>query len=250
MRLFCTLFSLGLAVIPLSASEIEQRRAEETGKKYKVYETAKGEVYKDATVTKVTDAGITVMHAEGVARLRYEDLSAEQQKEFGITKEGAQAVYAKERKAAAAYEAQVAAIQKKRQEERQKALETHQALVAQQTAELQELERLEAERLAAQPVQAPQAQADTTIVSVLEVPEFPVIRGTNNEVFRPILRYSGPQRNTYYRNSTYTYPVYRGGTYGYPSRGAYYHPGYHHGYPAPRAHCPTYHRPSINITIK
>ena len=58
MKLFCTLFSLGLAAMPLSASDVEQRRAEEIGKTYKVYGANNAQVYRDVTVTKITDAGI------------------------------------------------------------------------------------------------------------------------------------------------------------------------------------------------
>ncbi|MDX1679160.1 MAG: hypothetical protein R3242_00390 [Akkermansiaceae bacterium] len=225
MKLLCTLFSFGLAVIPLSASEvIDARRAEETGKKYEVYETGDGQVFRDVQITRITDGGISIIHAEGSARLRYESLSAEARKKFGITKEGAEAIYAKERKAKASYQAKIAAIQKKRQEERQKA---HEEMLAKQEAAI-----LEAERSEAQKTQQPQGK--TTIVSALEVPHFPIIRGSDQEVFYPIQRDSHFQRNRYYRSGGTIYygspGGYRGGSYGYPCRSYPSGGGYHHGH--------------------
>lgn len=231
MKWVCALLPLGLAVMPVSASDVEQRRAEETGKNYEVYETSDGQVYRDVTVTNITDAGISIRHAEGSVRLRFERLSTAQRARFGITKQGAEAMYAKEMKARAAYEAQVAAKEQERQaeqqiaeQERQKAEEAKKELLAQQATA-----RLEAERLKAQPVTGPQDTA--SIVSVLELPGFPVIRGSDNQMLRPIQSTSRPQRSRYHSSSSYTYPAYYGGTYVYPTYPSY--PG-----------CGGYYRPS------
>jgi len=221
MKALRTLILLGTTVLPLCAGDVAQNRAEEIGKTYKVFGANNAQVYRNVTVTNITDAGITIQHADGLARLRYDHLSAEQREKFGITREDAEAIYAEEMKAQAAYEAQVAAIQKERQAAQQKA---HEALLAKQAAALLEAQRMEAERLKAQP-QA--TQNATSIVSVLEVPHFPVIRGYNNEILYPIQNSSRPHRRSYSGSNSYTYPVYRGGTYGYPVRygGSHCYPG-------------------------
>lgn len=241
MKLLCTLFSLGLAVMPAvasNASDVAQNRAEEIGKTYRIYGPMNGQVYRDATVTKITDAGVTIRHAEGIARLDFDSLSPKQREKFGITREVAEAIYAKEEQAQAAYEAQVAAKQKEWQAERQKA---HEALVAKQTAARLEAERLRAERLKARKAAEPEEKA--SIVSVLEVPTFPIIRDYDNEILRPIQASSRSYRSRHYSSSyshpvryrsyggSYGYPVRYGGSYGthcYPGRGAYHH-GHHRG---------------------
>jgi hypothetical protein len=220
MKKLCGVFFFGFAVISASADDIEKRRAEETGKKYKEYETVSGQVYRDVTITKITDAGISITHADGLARLRFEHLKPEQRKEFGITQEGAEAIYTKEMKEKAAYEAEVAAKQK----EQQKA---HEELLAKETVAILEAERLAAER-------AQKQQVATKIESSLEIPGFPNIRGSDNAVLYPTQRYSPSQRAVYYGSGGYVYP----GSYG----------GY---YPPTRPSRPTNQRNSIfSITIK
>lgn len=224
MKLLCTLLVLGLAAMPAGASDagdIEQRRAEETGRSYKVFKTRLGWTYRDVTVTQITDAGISIIHADGSARLGFDRLTPEQREQFGITEEGAEARVALEEKAQAAYEAHLAAKQKEWREQRQKA---QAELLARQTAA-----RLEAERLKAQPVTEP--QDTTSIVSVLEVPRFPIIKGPGNQILRPIASDSRPAMRTSSRSSSY-HPVYYGGTYyhpGYPGCGATYRPSQHRG---------------------
>jgi hypothetical protein len=226
-KLFCVFF-LGFAVISASANDIEKRRAEETGKKYKEYETVSGQIYRDVTITKITDAGISITHADGLARLRFEHLKPEQRKDFGITQEGAEAIYAKEMKAQAAYETEVAAKQK----EQQKA---HEERLAKETVALLEAERLAAER-------AQKQQVATKIESTVEIPGFPTIRGSDNAVLYPSQRYTPSQRSIYYGSGGYVYPG---------SNGGYYNPGHHHHYTPSRPSCPTNHRNSIfSITIK
>lgn len=227
MKLPCALLALGLALMPAGASEIEARRAEEIGKTHKVYETGDGRVYRDVTVTSITDAGISIRHAEGTARLGFERLSAEQREQFGITREGAAALLARERNARAAYEAHLAAKQKEWQEKQQQAREE---LLARQAAA-----RLEAQR-------EPEAREATSIVSVLEVPRFPIIRGSDNQILYPIQSDSRPRGRTYSGSSRY-YPIYAGG---FPCYGAGYHPGHSRGYSG----WLSYRRGNFTITTK
>jgi hypothetical protein len=229
MKKLCSVLFLGFAVISASAEDVEKRRAEETGKKYKEYTTLEGRVYKDVTITKITDAGISISHADGLARLRFEHLTPEQRKNFGITQEGSEAIYAKEMKAQAAYEMEVAAKQK----EQQKAKEE---LLAKQTVALLEAERLMAER-------AQNQQATTKIESTLEIPGLPHVRGSNNSVLYPTHRYS-PSQRAIYHGGGYVYPGSYGGYYN-PTNGGYYYPY------APSNHCtPTQRNSIFHFTIK
>lgn len=230
MKTLCSLLFLGFAVISASADEIEKRRAEETGKKYKEYTTLEGRVYKDVTITAINDAGISITHADGLARLRFEHLTPEQRKDFGITKEGSTAIYTEEMKAQAAYEAKVDAELKAQQKAREE------LLAKQETA------RLEAELLAAQRAQK-QALA-TKIESTVEIPGFPVIRGSENAVLYGNQRQSST-RTTYYYDGPY---IHHGGNgYYYPSYYSPYSPTYY----TPNRHCHPVQRGSIfHFTIK
>lgn len=207
-----------------TADDVETRRAEETGKRYAEYETLAGRVYKDVLITKITDAGISISHADGVARLEFDQLSPEQKKRFGITKEGAAEIYAQEMKRRAAYEAEVAELQKAQRE-----------LLAKQTAA-----RIEAERLAAEKALQEKKEVATTVVSTVEIPTFPTIKRSETGVIYPSRRYT-PSRSTYY---------YGGGYYTHPASYGYYH-GHYPSYYHPRVHCNSTHRGSIfHFTIK
>ncbi len=222
MKKLCSILFFGFAVIAASAEDIEKRRAEETGKKYKEFETVSGRIYRDVTITKISDAGISITHTDGLARLRFEQLTPEQRKDFGITKEGASAIYAEEMKAQAAYEAKVEAQQK----EQQKAKDE---LLAKQTAALLEVEK----------AVRPQKIISSKIESTLEIPTYPVIRGSNNAVLYGTRRYS-PSSTNYYNN----------GGYAYPAGSGYYSPTHHHHY-SPSGPCPPAQRGSIfHFTIK
>ncbi|MFN4873284.1 MAG: hypothetical protein ACK5JP_05705 [Akkermansiaceae bacterium] len=237
MKKVCGLFFFGFAVMSASADDIEKRRAEETGKKFKEYQTVSGQVYRDVTITKITDAVISITHADGLARLRFEHLKPDQRKEFGITQEGAEAIYTMEMKAKTAYEVEVLA----KQREQQKANEE---LLATQTIAL-----LEAERLAAIRVQ--KQQVATKIESTMEIPVFPNIRGSNNSVLYPTQRYSPSQKAIYCGSGGYVYPTSYGGYYYSHGNGGYYNPGHHHHYSPTRPSCPTNQRNSIfSIRIK
>lgn len=234
MKKLCGIIFLGFTVIAANANDIGKRRAEETGKKYKEYTTLEGRVYKDVTITEISDAGISITHADGLARLRYEQLTPEQREIFGITKAGAAAVYAEEKKAQEVYEAKVRA----EMQEEQKAKDE---LFAKQTAALQEAERLAAERAQKQAVA-------TKIESTLEIPAYPVIRGSENAVLYPTQRYS-PSRTTHYGSGGYVYPG-SGGAYYYQPTGGYYYPTYYSPY-SPSKPCKPAQRGSIfHFTIK
>ena len=247
MKLLSTLFCLGLAAIPVSASvasDVDARRAAEVGKKHEVFKTRLGWTYRDVTVTKVTDAGISIIHSDGTARLGYERLTPEQRETFGVTRDGEKAVHAQEYQNKAAHEARIVERQKKwqaeqvaRQTERQIAYEAQQerqTLVAKPVAAPATL--AEAVAQPAQPAQptqgtqvAQQAQGTTSIVSTLEVPHFPIIRGTDNQILYPIQHAPRTYRRSYSRGGNTIYYGGYGGSYGYPVR---YSSGCYGGYPS------------------
>ena len=223
MKKLCGVFFFVFAVVTASADDVEKRRAEETGKKYKEFETVSGRVYRDVTITEITDAGISITHADGLARLRFEHLKPEQRKDFGITKEGALAVYAEEMKVQAAYEAKVEAQQKEQQKAKDEFL-------AKQTAAL----------LAAEMAIKPQKIISSKIESTLEIPTYPVIRGSSNAVLYGTQRYT-PSSTNYYYNGGYVYPSSNGGYYYAPTYSPY----------SPHQHCNPAPRNSIfHFTIK
>lgn len=62
-----------------------------------------GKVYKEVTVASIDDAGVTIRHADGSARLRCGDLDASQRLRFGLDAELALAAVEKESRDALAY---------------------------------------------------------------------------------------------------------------------------------------------------
>jgi hypothetical protein len=225
----CCLVLLGFALTSASFADVEKHRAEETGKFYKEFETVAGRVYREVRITNIDDAGISITHADGLARLRFEHLKPEHRNHFGISKEGSAAVYAKENSEQAAFEAKV----KAQAEEQEKA---KREFIAKQTAAMHE-----AQLLAAEIAQRQQKQiAATQIESSLEIPAFPTIKGSDSGVFYGSRRYS-PTRSTYY---------YGGGGYVYPSSYGY-HPGHYHSYNPHGTRCAPTQRGSIfHFTIK
>lgn len=90
-----------------NSTSVAERRAKVMGSKLDSFETMKGRIYQDVKVTEINDGGISFTHADGAARLRFEDLSPEQRRYFGITGEAAAEIYRKEREVRIAYEKQV-----------------------------------------------------------------------------------------------------------------------------------------------
>lgn len=225
MKKLCGFILLGLAVISASASEIEKRRAEEIGKKYTEYTTSAGRIYKEVTITEINNGGISITHADGLARLRFEHLTPEQRRDFGITEEASRAIYTDEKKAQAAYEAKVEAERKAQQKAKEEFLAKH------TSAQLEE-EKLMAER-------AKKQALTTKIESTTEIPVFPTIRGSENAVLYETRR-SSPSRRSYNHYGGYVYL----GNHGY------YYPAPYRHYSSPR-HCNPVQRNSIfHFTIK
>jgi hypothetical protein len=125
---------------------IVERRAEAMGSEHKRFETMRGRVYRDMRITEINDGGISFTHADGAGRLRYEDLSPQQRRYFGIAEDPAAEIYRKEREARLAYEKKV----EKRQAARKKEAEAR--FLAAEKAAKKRAEKAEAAALQEIPV--------------------------------------------------------------------------------------------------
>lgn len=88
----------------LEKSIIENQRRNATGQKFKVLSSASGREYRDVAVMSVDDSGVAIRHADGSARLRYEDLDQKQREFFGLEESSAMAALEAEGRQAVAYE--------------------------------------------------------------------------------------------------------------------------------------------------
>lgn len=166
---------------------VEERRAEAMGQRLERFETMAGRVYRDVWITKITEAGISFSHAAGAARLRFEDLSPEQRRYFGINRKDAAEVYAREMKARLAYEKQVEEKEKTRREQ-----------AAKEAAKRAELERLAMEKAEKNRAASASEPAET-------IPLYPTIKRVDSGGRRYSSRYSS--YGSYYGGYGYRYPV-------------------------------------------
>lgn len=82
---------------------LREQRQNALGAKYATLTSASGRSYKDVAVAAIDDAGVSIRHASGSARLRFEDLSAEQRALFGLEPDLATAAIARETESAQGY---------------------------------------------------------------------------------------------------------------------------------------------------
>ncbi len=85
-------------------ASIEKRRAAAFTKRLDRFETMKGRVYEDVRITAIDDGGISLAHSSGTARLRFDDLSPQQRRYFGMDEKAAAEIYRREWLAREAYE--------------------------------------------------------------------------------------------------------------------------------------------------
>ena len=208
MKIFHAILLAGLG-LSMAVADVETRRAEALGKPMETFRTLEGRVYEDVVITKINAGGVSFKHADGAARLRFDELSPGQRKYFGIDEETAAEVYRKEAEQRAAYEALVA----ERAEERR--------AISEKKAE----EREEAWRIAMAEAAAERAITADPIPSAT-IPDRPTIQRVDSRV----------HRSRSYRSGN----VYYGGFYGYSG----YQPSFHRGYRHGGYHCAT---PSIII---
>lgn len=162
------------------------------GSKLERFETMKGRVYQDVMITEINDGGISFSHADGVARLRFDDLSPEQSRYFGINEATAAEFYRREREAMLAYEKQV----EEREAARKKA------------AGQEALARFIAAEEAAEEAAKVRAERAETVV-VRSIPALPEVKRVDS------INFPGRRHTSH------------GFSYGYPS---YYHSGFYPRY--------------------
>ena len=140
------------------AQTIRDRRQVALGQTFEHFELPSGRSFKDASVADINDAGVTIRHANGSARLGYYDLDASQRLFFGLEVDLAIAAKEKEAREAAAYEQWIA--------ERMVAVQEKQELAAAAAKREDEENRRRQSAIAARQVTAaadrPLAQAATS----------------------------------------------------------------------------------------
>ena len=118
--------SFGADLVPEKvdpAMSVEERRAAAFSKRMDRFETMKGRVYEDVRITAIDDGGISLSHSTGTARLRFDDLSPQQRRYFGMDESAALETYRRERLAREAYEKLVEEKNTARREAAEKAAE-------------------------------------------------------------------------------------------------------------------------------
>ena len=99
---------------------IRNQRRNATGQKFKSYGLADGRKLQDAVIMSIDDAGVTIRHSDGSARLRYADLDEAQRQFFGLEETSSLAAQEQESREALAYErwidSGVAAVREKEEQ--------------------------------------------------------------------------------------------------------------------------------------
>ena len=90
-------------LVKFAADRLRELKERAIGKEWAELATA-ARTYQDVTVVAVTDAGVTIRHRDGSARLRFHDLTDGQRHEFGLDESAALAAVREERQKAIAYE--------------------------------------------------------------------------------------------------------------------------------------------------
>ncbi len=83
---------------------VTKQRQMAIGKKFKEFPVADGRTFKNATVAAVDDAGVTIRHEDGSARLSYADLDDRQRLFFALDENASIAAQEEEKRQASAYE--------------------------------------------------------------------------------------------------------------------------------------------------
>jgi hypothetical protein len=90
--------------VDLRTTTLRNQRNRAIGQTFKSLESASGRKFQEVSVAAIDDAGVTIRHANGSARLRFADLSPDQQVLFGLDAELASAAEEREAIAAMTYE--------------------------------------------------------------------------------------------------------------------------------------------------
>lgn len=85
-------------------SMIRDQRQRAIGRTFETFSVVSGRTFEKVSVSEIDDAGVTIRHTDGSARLRYADLDASQRLLFGLEADLAQAAVQQESQDAAEYE--------------------------------------------------------------------------------------------------------------------------------------------------
>lgn len=96
--------SIERQLLAVGGERIVKQRQMALGKKFKEFPVADGRTLKNATVAAVDDAGVTIRHEDGSARLVYADLDDRQRQFFALDEHASLAAQEVERRQAIAYE--------------------------------------------------------------------------------------------------------------------------------------------------
>lgn len=83
---------------------LSERRQDALGAKFATFTVASGRSYEEVCVSSIDDAGVSIRHASGSARLRFADLSVEHQTFFGLEQDLASTALARESENARHYD--------------------------------------------------------------------------------------------------------------------------------------------------
>ncbi len=102
---------------------LRDQRNRAIGQKFAELFTLSGRTYREVTIASIDDAGVGIRHADGSARLRYQDLDSGQQLFFGLEADLAIAAAERESQAAADYERWIDEQMLVRREQEENAME-------------------------------------------------------------------------------------------------------------------------------
>ncbi len=112
---------LGRKWSELQETTIRNQRTRATGRTFQSLESASGRKFHQVSVAAIDDAGVTIRHADGSARLRFADLSPEHQVFFGLEADLSFTAEQREFRTSTAYERgmeiQLAAIQERQKQD-------------------------------------------------------------------------------------------------------------------------------------
>lgn len=101
-----------------SARDVERSRAKAIGRKLASVNTLDGTVYKDVTLQRIDDIGVSILHADGIARIGFDKLDEKWREEFCFSEEAAKAQIDGEREQQQAENGQRLANKQRKQEEK------------------------------------------------------------------------------------------------------------------------------------
>lgn len=96
------------------ATSTEKKRNAAIGSQMETFRSADGKTFHNVRITRIDDGGVSILHATGTARLRYENLSENHRLHFGLTQEDSLLTYQREAERKATYEKAVAELQEQR----------------------------------------------------------------------------------------------------------------------------------------